>query len=79
LFPYAKFPPEFDRDNDGGEKVRRLIGSIDLVSYTSIQNLLHHNSSIHVLKMDVEGGEYAVFADLLLSENAPYQISFESH
>ncbi len=79
LFPYVNMPIEFDHSKDGGASIRNKIQSIDLVSYASIQQLLHHNESIHVLKMDVEGGEYAVFADLLTDQNAPYQISFESH
>lgn len=42
----------------------------------------NHHTHLHVLKMDIEGGEYSVFADLLrhpASPNLPYQISFESH
>ncbi|CAF1187200.1 unnamed protein product [Adineta ricciae] len=37
---------------------------------------------VHVLKMDIEGAEYAVFADMLNSAREftlPFQISFESH
>ena len=40
------------------------------------------HTRLHVLKMDIEGGEYSVFADLLrhpAATNLPYQISFESH
>jgi len=38
--------------------------------------------NVHVLKMDIEGGEYSVFADLLKNPtriDLPFQISFESH
>lgn len=43
---------------------------------------LQNHSKVHVLKMDIEGGEYSVFTDLLMRtsrSNLPYQISFESH
>ena len=43
---------------------------------------MQNHTKIHVLKMDIEGGEYSVFADLLKNINRsdlPYQISFESH
>ena len=42
----------------------------------------NHHHEIHILKMDIEGGEYSVFSDLLSPKNGlslPYQISFESH
>ena len=45
-----------------------------------VSNNLH--TTVHVLKMDIESGEYSVFADVLQSGmnlNLPYQISFESH
>ncbi|CAF1608904.1 unnamed protein product [Rotaria magnacalcarata] len=40
------------------------------------------HDEVHILKMDIEGGEYSVFSDLLCQTNKtslPYQISFESH
>lgn len=40
------------------------------------------HSEVHFLKMDIEGGEYSVFADFSDPEkniNLPYQIAFESH
>lgn len=46
-----------------------------LLKLTNLRN-------VHVLKMDIEGGEYSVFADLLKNPNRtdlPFQISFESH
>jgi hypothetical protein len=42
----------------------------------------NNHTHVHILKMDIEGGEYSVFADLLKNSaetNLPYQISFESH
>lgn len=39
-------------------------------------------NEVHILKMDIEGGEYSVFSDLLCQTDEtilPYQISFESH
>jgi hypothetical protein len=49
--------------------------------FDEILKKLNHKT-VHVLKMDIEGGEYSVFADLLSytnRTNLPYQISFESH
>jgi hypothetical protein len=43
---------------------------------------IQNHSKVHVLKMDIEGGEYSVFTDLLKNisrSDLPYQISFESH
>ncbi|CAF4940206.1 unnamed protein product, partial [Rotaria socialis] len=40
------------------------------------------HDEVHILKMDIEGGEYSIFSDLLCQTNKtnlPYQISFESH
>ncbi|CAF4768960.1 unnamed protein product [Rotaria socialis] len=40
------------------------------------------HDEVHILKMDIEGGEYSIFSDLLCQmnkTNLPYQISFESH
>jgi hypothetical protein len=42
----------------------------------------NNHTYVHVLKMDIEGAEYAVFADIFNSEQGitlPFQISFESH
>ena len=42
----------------------------------------NNHTQVHVLKMDIEGAEYAVFADIFNSAKEitlPYQISFESH
>lgn len=53
-------------------------------TYISYDRLLKLTNlrNVHVLKMDIEGGEYSVFADLLKNPNRtdlPFQISFESH
>lgn len=43
---------------------------------------MNEHQRIHVLKMDIEGGEYSVFADLFENANRlelPFQISVESH
>jgi hypothetical protein len=51
------------------------------MKFDQILKMLNHNK-IHVLKMDIEGGEYSVFADLLKNisrSDLPYQISFETH
>ena len=53
-------------------------------TFLPFHQILKNNdhSHVHVLKMDIEGGEYSVFADLLrhpAKTNLPYQISFESH
>ncbi|CAF3745766.1 unnamed protein product [Rotaria socialis] len=53
-------------------------------NFKSFQNILKENNhtQVHILKMDIEGGEYAVFADLFEPVNQiymPYQITFESH
>ncbi|CAF1512799.1 unnamed protein product [Rotaria sp. Silwood1] len=52
--------------------------------FKSFDKILKENKheEVHILKMDIEGGEYSVFADLLCRANGtslPYQISFESH
>ena len=52
--------------------------------FQSFNKILEDNkhSEVHILKMDIEGGEYSVFSDLLCQANErslPYQISFESH
>ena len=50
-------------------------------SLNSIMTANHHDS-VHLLKMDIEGYEFAVFTGLLanpLEPKLPYQISFESH
>ncbi|CAF1338411.1 unnamed protein product [Adineta steineri] len=42
----------------------------------------NNHDHVHVLKMDIEGAEYGVFADIFNSSkgiNLPFQISFESH
>ena len=53
-------------------------------SFRRFEQLLYENghARVHVLKVDIEGGEYSVFADILTQFNStklPYQISFESH
>jgi hypothetical protein len=51
------------------------------LKFDQIMKLQRH-SKVHVLKMDIEGGEYSVFTDLLKNTSRldlPYQISFESH
>jgi hypothetical protein len=55
--------------------------SNNFMKFDQILKMLKHNR-VHVLKMDIEGGEYSVFADLLKNSNRPdlpYQLSFESH
>jgi len=42
----------------------------------------NNHTHVHLLKMDIEGAEYAVFADIFNSGKGitlPFQISFESH
>ncbi len=60
----------------------------DLLSNASFFRSFHqivkdnNHTHVHVLKMDIEGGEYSVLADLLsypTKTNLPYQICFESH
>ena len=56
----------------------------DTLVYKNFPNVVQENSHthIHILKMDIEGGEYAAFADLFSGKNnfiLPYQISYESH
>jgi hypothetical protein len=51
------------------------------MKFNQILKMLNH-TMVHVLKMDIEGGEYSVFADLLTytnRANLPYQVSLESH
>jgi hypothetical protein len=55
--------------------------SNNFMKFDQILKMLNH-SRLHVLKMDIEGGEYSVFADLLRDFDRidlPYQLSFESH
>ncbi|UJR32511.1 hypothetical protein I4U23_019973 [Adineta vaga] len=49
--------------------------------FSQIMNENNH-TYVHVLKMDIEGAEYSVFADMFNSAQEftlPFQISFESH
>jgi hypothetical protein len=67
---------------NNGSQQNAQISNISLVK--SFHRILtdNHHTHLHILKMDIEGGEYSVFADLLrhpASKNLPYQISFESH
>ncbi|UJR19321.1 hypothetical protein I4U23_022450 [Adineta vaga] len=58
-----------------------LLTIMTYMSFDQIMKINNHNQ-IHVLKMDIEGGEYSAFRDLLKNDtkqNLPYQISFESH
>ncbi|UJR19218.1 hypothetical protein I4U23_022347 [Adineta vaga] len=58
-----------------------LSTTLTYMNYEQILKINNH-TQVHVLKMDIEGGEYSVFRDLLTnknSQNLPYQISFESH
>jgi hypothetical protein len=51
------------------------------MKFNQILEMLKH-STVHILKMDIEGAEYSVFVDLLQNSSGlslPYQITFESH
>ncbi|CAF1163175.1 unnamed protein product [Rotaria sordida] len=65
------------------ENSDHLMNKNELV-FKSFRDIVQKNkhTHIHILKMDVEGSEYSVFADLFSQTNQiilPYQISFESH
>ncbi|CAF1021986.1 unnamed protein product [Adineta ricciae] len=69
LFPYSTIE----------EKIN--ISDHEFKSFSQITSENNH-THVHVLKMDIEGGEYAIFADIFNSPRGltlPYQISFESH
>jgi FkbM family methyltransferase len=80
MFPYAKMPSGWG-GADNGATLAKVLGSVRMQRYGDLMEKLGHER-VHVLKMDIEGAEYAVFADLLRPEalrRAPFQISFESH
>ena len=63
-----------------GKSLTKL-NNTKFMKFDEILQMTKH-TRIHVLKMDIEGGEYSVFADLLENSNRlelPFQISFESH
>ena len=67
--------------NKGTQQHAQLSNTSLVQSFGQILKDNNH-THLHVLKMDIEGGEYSVFTDLLhhpASTNLPYQISFESH
>jgi FkbM family methyltransferase len=75
------FPPE-DPSHVSHSMVRRktVTGDIEVPVYrlTTIMNMLGHGS-IDVLKMDVEGAEYAVLRDMLTSGICVRQLLVEFH
>lgn len=79
MFPAVRTPKQFGDI----ESAKRAIAFMTLESYVKLKNELGHTKPIDLLKLDVEGGEYALFASLFESpeslKSAPFQISFESH
>jgi hypothetical protein len=68
--------PNVDPSKTNQQSSERLF-----LTFDQILKMQKHKK-IHVLKMDIEGAEYSVFADLLKNisrSDLPYQISFESH
>ncbi|UJR19164.1 hypothetical protein I4U23_022294 [Adineta vaga] len=62
-------------------KSKKYLNNSIYVRFDEILKRNHH-TQVHVLKMDIEAGEYSVFRDLLKknnTQNLPYQIAFESH
>ncbi|CAF1061476.1 unnamed protein product [Didymodactylos carnosus] len=74
LYPYANQPRK---------PSNMTVKPEDELLYKSLRQILRENNHtvVHVLKMDIEGGEYSVFVDLFTNNkvNLPYQIAFESH
>ncbi|GAQ84755.1 hypothetical protein KFL_002040140 [Klebsormidium nitens] len=57
-------------------------GELEFMSIVDVAALLGQTSPPNLFKMDIEGGEWDVFQDLLRSESAhllPYQLSLELH
>jgi methyltransferase FkbM-like protein len=66
------------------EKPDESVTNAHLCYYMTFDQILkmQNHSKIHVLKMDIEGGKYSVFVDLLKNisrSDLPYQIAFETH
>eukprot|EP00052_Salpingoeca_macrocollata_P005947 m.50580 g.50580 ORF g.50580 m.50580 type:complete len:367 (+) comp15155_c0_seq2:3-1103(+) len=77
MFPYVTEPEPFPN----AAAQRAGIASLRAESYHALMQELGH-THIDLLKMDVEGGEYGVFADLFSRPDTstyPDQLSFESH
>eukprot|EP00294_Goniomonas_avonlea_P010978 CAMPEP_0114561708 /NCGR_PEP_ID=MMETSP0114-20121206/12145_1 /TAXON_ID=31324 /ORGANISM="Goniomonas sp, Strain m" /LENGTH=390 /DNA_ID=CAMNT_0001747355 /DNA_START=1 /DNA_END=1170 /DNA_ORIENTATION=+ len=74
LFPYARTPP--------GWPEHKIDTSLKLEGYFELMDKFAHQH-VQLLKLDIEGGEYSLFADLLKTpsslQKAPHQISFETH
>lgn len=76
LFPHQRPPSGWDVSIPDKLRAAKPMDLYELMDQLSV-------SRVHVLKMDVEGGEYSVFSSIFRSpealKRAPYQISFESH
>ncbi|CAF1580958.1 unnamed protein product, partial [Didymodactylos carnosus] len=77
LFPYSRPPKGWK-----SAAAIPLIKSAKLESYHTIMKRLNQ-TRVDVLKLDIEGAEYGVFADLLqwgtTRGSLPYQLAFETH
>jgi hypothetical protein len=76
LFPNQQTPTGWEGGIPDKLRVAKPMDLYELMDQVGV-------ARVHVLKMDVEGGEYSVFSSIFRSpealRRAPYQISFESH